>query len=370
MQRTILFLLIVLLGGASVARAQERLYGLWGIPFGSSRADVKRQMASRPNGVLQDEQTDFLLYTQCKFAEEYDVRVLFNFVDDQLYTGSIFFDADNWEETTLFLMGYLQLLYSNTEQFTNEPTGSPRLRSVVRCQFKNDDQLGLFILQTPEGTERGVMLVYKSDSLNRVKEAEERRGGRAASGGGATESGQFRKCSYEGPELSFGFLYPADMEERPTVRPHVKRMVVGADGFSFLVGLYDFGSALADLERELGEPVEELVKDDEILLKFLFGEGDYGRYNPKISRIERGFTIDGLPATFVEMTLEGRRMDRVIKMTNWNFVLFYHNVMVNLVGGTATGVADSDRNFERFKYMAGTFSVTSQYPDPGSASSK
>lgn len=370
MKRTILLLLLVLLCGVSVARAQERLYGLWGIPFGSSCADVKRQMASRSNGVLQDEQTDLLFYTQCKFAEEYDVRVLFNFVDDQLYAGSIFFDADNWEETTLFLIGYLQLLYSNTEQFINEPIDSPRLRSVVRCEFKNCDQLELFILQTPEGTERGVMLVYGSDSLFRVKEAKERKGGRAASGGGTTKSSQFKKCSYEGPELSFGFLYPTDMEERPTVRPHAKRIVVGEDGFSFLVGLHDFGSALTDLERELGEPVDELVKDDEILLKFLSGNGDYERNNPKINRIERGFTIDGLPATFVEMTLEIRRMDRTIKMTQWYFILFYRTVMVSLTGGALTGVADSDRNFERFKYMAGTFSVTSQYPDPGSASSK
>lgn len=365
-------LLLVLLCGASVARAQERLYGLWGIPFGTSREEVKQKMKASANGILRNDQTDFLIYTQCKFAEEYDVIVVFQFFNNQLFAGRIVFDhPGNWEETTFFLIGYLQLLYSNTEQYTEENTSDPELRNIICREFKNHDQIGLYIMQNPEGKEDGLMLVYMSDSLTREKMAEERTQSRSpAQSNSGMESGQFRKCFYEGPELSFGFLYPADMEERPTVRPHVKRMVVGADGFSFLVGLHDFGSALADLERELGEPVDELVKDDGILLKFLFGDGDYERYNPKISRIERGFTIDGLPATFVEITLEGRRMDRTIKMTHWNFVLFYHNVMVNLVGGAPTGVADSDRNFERFKYMAGTFSVTSQYPDPGSTPSK
>lgn len=180
----------------------------------------------------------------------------------------------------------------------------------------------------------------------------------------SAQNSTLKKCVYESPDLSFSFLYPSYMEEIPTVRPHVKKHVVIQGKFGFIVCAVDMEPIISKIEQDFQLPIEEIVKEDADLLWMLFGNSDYEEQGFDVIDIDRGYIIDGLPATLVTMTTTRQRLDQTVRMTSFCFVMFYNSIMITLTGTVFGDNVDIDKWMKQFKALSATFSIVSQYPDP------
>ena len=95
--------------------------GFWGIPFGSSRAEVRRQMTAREGVSFNRTHTDgSLIFNAVSFAGREVESILLDFVDDKFYTAFVFFVSRTRSQANILytsLLNDLTNIYGVPETF-------------------------------------------------------------------------------------------------------------------------------------------------------------------------------------------------------------------------------------------------------------